>query len=71
MTTAVTEERPPPTDSGTADELHHLYCHDENLALCGADLTNVEERDPHPNEQHCVVCIDLDPLPCPCESSDV
>lgn len=39
----------------------HLYCCDRSLALCGADITDTSEVD----DADCVVCLDLDRLPCP------
>jgi uncharacterized protein (DUF1778 family) len=50
----------PAADSSTtpASELTHRYCCDENLALCGLDITELGEA--RPGEQDCVVCEDLD-----------
>lgn len=51
----------PSTTSSTSsddDDLGHTYCClDENVGLCGADLTDAPEMD---GCTDCVVCIDLD-----------
>lgn len=60
---------PAPTagDTGMDDELDHIYCCDPDRALCGRDISGVEEEeceewscDDHP----CVVCEDLEGRPC-------
>ncbi|QRQ79160.1 hypothetical protein [Glutamicibacter protophormiae] len=47
------------TESGNNPDIFHLYCADPDRALCGEDLSKVEETDGS-NEQDCVVCEDLD-----------
>lgn len=41
----------------------HLYCCDPDRAICGVDLSAADEVEDLPNL--CVVCDDLDALPCP------
>lgn len=48
-------------DSG--DELHHYFCCDEDLALCGRDISDLPVV--HTGEHVCVVCDDLVEAPCP------
>lgn len=48
-----------PADNGD-DNLEHLYCCDENVALCGADLTNATLNHYPAPEDECVVCYTLD-----------
>lgn len=50
-------------NTSSGDDLDHTYCEcDPDVALCGADVSDapviVEPLNP------CVVCEDLDPLPC-------
>jgi hypothetical protein len=53
-------------DSAREDGLNHVFCcRDENLGLCGKDLTGWPIDDTVPTT--CVVCVDLDGLEC-CES---
>lgn len=51
--------------SADDDDLGHIFCDcDENRALCGADVTDcpvVEDRD---DSLLCVVCADLEDVPC-------
>lgn len=49
------------------DELNHIVCCDDNRSLCGLDMTEVPWCDDDENE--CVVCLDLEGLPC-CEGCD-
>lgn len=56
----------PTTTDGTADDdaLDHFFCCDPDAALCGADLSDVAERDfDEDSPQMCVVCFDLDRSP--------
>ena len=44
----------------------HIVCScDFDVALCGADVSGRPLRDmkPHPND--CLICLDLQPMPCP------
>ncbi|MCX5537831.1 hypothetical protein OG785_45575 [Streptomyces sp. NBC_00006] len=50
------------TGPSVGDETVHLYCCDENRAICGVDLTDMPEVD---EDENCVVCIDLEETPCP------
>ncbi|ASR80061.1 hypothetical protein SEA_ARCADIA_40 [Arthrobacter phage Arcadia] len=40
--------KPPP-------EMHHLWCCNENLSLCGEDITNLPINDGE-GDQLCVIC---------------
>lgn len=48
-------DRPAPGGPDADDPFHHLYCCDENLALCGADLSGTEETGDC-DEATCPVC---------------
>lgn len=50
------------TDDG--DELDHLFCCDEDVALCGSDLTGTEFGEVVSEESLCLVCNDLEGQPC-------
>lgn len=56
----------PSNTSSDDDDLDHIYCEcDENISLCGIDLTGVEEIDKDAETpDDCVVCIDLRDRPC-------
>lgn len=55
---------PVDSDSGFGDDLDHYYCEcDENLALCGADLTDWPEGEAETPENECVVCAHLSVCP--------
>ena len=57
----------PPGDDGD-DGFNHIYCCDENLAMCGKDLTGVREVDPETDpDPVCVACEAawLAGFPCP------
>ncbi|MGP4114617.1 hypothetical protein ACTWP5_27375 [Streptomyces sp. 4N509B] len=49
------------TPSAGGDSIDHLYCCDRGRALCGTDIADEPETD----GADCVVCLDLDLLPCP------
>lgn len=52
-----------PTDTG--DELNHYWCHNPNVAFCGADLSEHAENNFDDNDPSvCVVCRDLLAVPC-------
>lgn len=53
----VATQRPDPGDE------YHLYCCDENLALCGADLTLVPITD-GTDETPCPMCFASEDDPC-------
>ena len=65
MSAPLTAQQAARHDDGD-DSLDHFYCcEDENLALCGADVTDspIVDQAAHP----CVVCTDLDvPDACYC-----
>jgi hypothetical protein len=52
----------PVTVEGDGDDLNHWRCCDVRVTLCGAPL--VEGEDVPPEQVNCVVCIDLQDLPC-------
>lgn len=53
----------PEVNTSASDDLTHLYCCDDELALCGLDLRGVPEN-LDPDALMCVVCVDLSPLAC-------
>jgi hypothetical protein len=59
-----TETAPAPATTDTGDsDLTHTYCECTPLiALCGVTLS--EELTEWAEEDLCIVCEDLDPLPC-------
>jgi hypothetical protein len=48
------------------EELHHYWCCNELVAMCGKDLTNDREID-YPKEASCIPCarVYLTGSPCP------
>lgn len=53
-----------PSTAGMGDDLNHITCVcDDNLALCGTDVTYHEWV--ATAEVTCVVCRDLEDEPCP------
>lgn len=61
-----TIERSQDTNNGTSNSEVHIICIcAPDVALCGADRTGVPERPYDPASITCVVCADLDHLPCP------
>lgn len=55
---------------GDDDELVHLYCcEDENVGLCGTDLTGVPVTSEI--DRDCVVCVDLEAAGWPCPTRAV
>jgi hypothetical protein len=65
MTTKA-EAKPVPTDgSKTPDELFHITCCNDDIALCGLDVMSYSEVSGK-GEPNCVVCEDLnkDDIPC-------
>ena len=64
--TTLLETKPAITDgSGNPDELFHIICCDDDIALCGTDVSKMAETEPD-GEPHCVVCEDLYTLDNPC-----
>jgi hypothetical protein len=61
--TETTAPTPTPVtvDSGD-DDLNHWRCCEDRVTLCGAPLG--EGEDVPPEKVNCVVCIDLQDLPC-------
>lgn len=51
-------------EGGDEDNLVHVACEcSDDLALCGAELTM--DAGDFTDDEVCVVCHDLEPLPCP------
>lgn len=48
---------------GVGEDLIHLVCCDDDVALCGEDVSGQAWTG---GTQWCVVCKDLDPLPVAC-----
>lgn len=66
--TEMTLETPELQINDTGDELaHRPQCHDENLALCGKDLTGSEWVPEGEAVLLCAVCTELEALPCGCD----
>lgn len=51
--------------SDLPDTLYHVTCCDDDIALCGQDVSDYPETDGD-GELHCVVCEDLDDGDVPC-----
>jgi hypothetical protein len=69
MATAVLDRRDPPgTSTGDGDARCHLWCCRPEVALCGADLSGVEDADDQ-DEPVCQVCAiaDAEGMRCPVE----
>lgn len=48
------------------DTLYHIFCEcDEDLGLCGLDISDYAISDPLDGDPVCVVCLDLEFVPCP------
>lgn len=60
--TAIKPAQKPTSEAGNWD-VWHVFCCDENLALCGTDVTNFPITDGD-GELMCVVCDELDSIPC-------
>lgn len=75
VTTRLLDRLDPPGTTGPADDPYqHLWCCDENVALCGLDLTGYED-DPDSDEPVCALCAIAyaEGMPCPvpgCEEGD-
>jgi len=64
MTTAIAPTMAT-TATGSGDDLHHVYCCDPDIALCGTDISCSEFADF--DVASCVVCADLDDADAPCD----
>lgn len=54
---------------GDSDDLWHVYCcKDEDLGLCGTDLSDMEECEPDVCDDICIVCDDIDNLEDACKA---
>jgi hypothetical protein len=63
---AAEEVEPGLAAGGSGDDLlDHIWCCDPDRALCGADLSGVEEVDSIRPDRACVVCLDIDRQPGP------
>lgn len=52
-------------DTEEGNDLVHAYCDcNENISLCGLDVTDHTEVDDWPEERDCLVCWELEKLPC-------
>lgn len=60
-----TQPQPATTGTGGDDELHHAWCCDEDVALCGTDISDAETTDGE-GWLHCVVCVELEAADVPC-----
>lgn len=67
MTTALDEAPLVTTDgpNGTDDELDHIFCCNEDLALCGADISGTEFISDDEELFPCVVCNEMQYRECP------
>jgi hypothetical protein len=67
MTAAVLDRPDSPAASGADDDRCHLYCCNENVALCGTDLTDYEDDCGDPGHVICPLCAlaDAEGLRCP------
>jgi hypothetical protein len=45
-------------------DIFHMLCCEENIAMCGTDVTDLPDTD-GTGEQQCVVCVELDEGNCP------
>lgn len=54
-------ERP---TQGAADELDHIVCCQEDIAICGTDTSGLPWTWGMRDGRACIVCADLEPLPC-------
>lgn len=66
MSTTTAEPQTSNTDTGNDDaELNHLYCCDEDTALCGLDISGMPEAEVIEGDPDiCLVCDDLARQPC-------
>lgn len=52
-------------ETGADDDIVHLYCQcDEDLGLCGLDLSDMREVPVMEDQVVCVVCADLAEMAC-------
>jgi hypothetical protein len=68
MTTCLAPDRAPTDTGGEDDDLHHIWCCDPDVAVCGVDLTGVPDAgDVGDGVQVCPLCaLAWDGgLPCP------
>lgn len=59
----------PDAVESAADDICHLWCCNEDVAMCGADITG-EPPCPHPDDEDCPACpmcslVEDEALPCP------
>lgn len=47
-----------------SSEMSHIVCCDDDTAICGIDVSDAVWR-PDEEDADCVVCIELEELPCP------
>ena len=66
MSTAILDPAPTLRDNGGNNPTHYTCC-DDNVAMCGLDVTGfrfVPDDDPAPDCKYCVYAMD-EGLPCP------
>ena len=55
----------PKSESLHDDTLYHIFCEcDEDLGLCGLDISDLVISEPLGDDKVCVVCLDLEFVPC-------
>jgi hypothetical protein len=66
VSTAVLE-RPRPTPPVAGADPIHLFCCDEDIAMCGADLTDQDVQERDDDTPVCPMCalVEDEGLPCP------
>lgn len=47
------------------DTLTHIFCHNENRAICGADITDAPLVPPMNYPDDCIVCVEMEYAQCP------
>lgn len=61
---ATVRPQPAPEADAHDDGLHHVYCCDPDMSLCGVDLSGVPEGECTGRDVPCVVCAGLEDAPC-------
>lgn len=52
------------------DELVHLWCCDNNMSICGLDITDETHMPDAAEDQYCEICDNKDRLNVPCGHPD-
>jgi hypothetical protein len=60
-------DRPLPAAPDATGDVIHLWCCDENISMCGLDITDEPEVQPEEDEVLCPMCalVEDEGLPCP------